>query len=34
VAGGGSEAVVGATGNAEVETMTLPDCIAKEGVQA
>jgi FkbM family methyltransferase len=32
LSGGGSEAVVGATGNAEVETMTLPDFIAKEGV--
>ena len=31
LSGGGSEAVVGPTGAAEVPTMTLPDLIAKEG---
>jgi FkbM family methyltransferase len=31
LSGGESEAVVGETGDAEVETMTLPDFIAREG---
>ncbi len=31
LSGGESEAVVGATGDTEVETMTLPDFIAREG---
>jgi FkbM family methyltransferase len=31
LSGGGSEAVVGATGDVEIETMTLPDFIAREG---
>jgi FkbM family methyltransferase len=32
LSGGGSEAVVSAAGDTEVQTMTLPDFIAKEGV--
>jgi FkbM family methyltransferase len=31
ISGGGSEAVVGETGDTEVQTMTLPDFIAREG---